>query len=69
MIASERLYLTADGEIVRHGDVRAVSLLAAAGQPLPAGTAVPSFDVPEPESKSVEAPPNKAVRSAPNKRG
>lgn len=62
--ATERLWATADGRVVRDGDPDATVLIAAAGDPIPKG-----YDAPDEgtDDKAVDEPPNKAVKGAPNK--
>lgn len=64
MVADRRLYLTASGEVVEHGDPAAVTLLVAVGQEIPAGYVQPTEPV---EVKAVTSAPNKSVKGAPNK--
>ena len=62
-VATQRLYLTVDGEVVLHGDPAGVSLLVAVGQEISDGYAEPGAE-PEPEAevKQVAKPADKAVR-------
>lgn len=68
MIATERLYLTADGRIVREGDPAATSLLVGQGGTVPPEheAAVEAFSAPV-EEKAEKPVSNKAVTPAANK--
>jgi len=62
-IATQRLYLDADGNVVLHGDPRAATLLVAVGQEMPAGYAEPEVkQVLVHEDKQVAKPANKQVK-------
>ncbi len=61
-VASERLYRTADDEVVTEGDPRAAFLLAAEGDEIPEG-----FNAPRAKSKAADAPANKAADKPANK--
>lgn len=60
-IATERLYRTVDGRVVREGDPAAACLLCAEGDEIPAG-----FDAPV-KKQAAPAPNNKQAAPAPNK--
>lgn len=75
MIANERLYLTADGRIVREGDPAAASLLVGAGATVPVEyeAAVAALSEPEPDAypavlqKAEKPVADKAIKPAANK--
>lgn len=69
MVATERLYLTADRKtVVKDGDDRAAHIFAAKGQPI-SDVVARQYGLLDKEKKRVKKAANKMVRSPENKSG